>query len=123
MSPSAGSLDLLCEAIQSVAVIVAADPLLDLRRRQLTLRLDDGTLAVDPLRLDRVEPRRLHRQVAGDDPHAPLGLRPAVVRLDPGPDPAADVPGGVVPDQEQGTLALGREPRARPGEEVLGDLA
>src|SRR4051794_5762013 len=66
---SAGSLDLLCETLQLFAAVVAADPVLDLRRRQLPIRLDDGALAVDPLRLDRVEPRGLHRQ---------LGVRPSI---------------------------------------------
>src|SRR4051794_13225844 len=105
--PSAGSTDLLCEAIELFAPVVAADPPFDLRRRQPPLRVDDRPLAVDPLRLDRIEPRRLHRQIAGDDPYPALGLGPAVVRPDPRPRPGADVPGGVVPDQQKRRLALG----------------
>src|SRR5690349_23055255 len=43
-------------------------------RREFPLRLNDGALAVDPLRLDGVEPRRLDGQVARHDPHPALGL-------------------------------------------------
>src|SRR5215210_265954 len=103
-NPSAGSSDLLFKAPELLTAIVAADPLDDLVPAQLPVGLHDRALAVDPLRLDGVEPRRLHRQEARDDPHAPLGLGPAVVRLDPAPDALADVPAGVVPDQEHGPL-------------------
>jgi hypothetical protein len=50
--------------------------------------LGDAPFAVDPLGLDRVEPRALDRQVAVDDPDAaPAPLDPAVV----GADPVADM--------------------------------
>ena len=73
--------------------------------------LDDAALAVDPLGLDRVEPGALDRQVAGDDAHAAARrcLTCAVVVADPGAHRLADVPGGVVPDQQQRRLARGRQ--------------
>jgi hypothetical protein len=76
-----------------------------------------------PLRLDRVEPRALHRQPAGHDPHTPLAPGQAVVGPNPGPHPLADVPGGVVPDQQQRRLPFRRQDPTGPFQEVLGDLA
>src|SRR5262245_62262460 len=78
--------------------------------------LDHGALAVDPLGLYSVRPRALRGQPAGDDAHARAGaLDLAVVGADPRPHLRADVPGGVVPDEEQGLLALGRQTVAAPG--------
>src|SRR5437763_1491345 len=69
---------------------------------------------------DRVEPRALARQAADQKPAAAVALDPAVVGRDPGAHLAADVPGGVVPNQEQGPHALGRELAGHPGEEGAG---
>src|SRR6516164_9162923 len=66
--------------------------------------LDDGPFAMDPLRFNRVEPGGLDRQLAGEDADAAsLLLDLVVVRPDPALDRPADVPGGVVPDEKQGT--------------------
>src|SRR5690606_4004543 len=67
--------------------------------RQRPIRLADGTLAVQPLRLDRVEPRAACGQRARQDPHAAFSLGRSVVRLDPGTHLLADVPGGIVRDR------------------------
>src|SRR5690242_17136383 len=71
---SAGSSGILCEWLVRLAAVVFMDPLLDLRGGQLPLRLDDGALAVEPLRLDRVQPRRLDREVADPDLAPALSL-------------------------------------------------
>src|SRR3954447_5738094 len=47
----------------------------------------------------------------------------AVVGRDPGADRAADVPGGVVPDQGQDPDAVGRKASGHPGGEGAGDGA
>src|SRR3954447_13143385 len=106
--PSAGSGELLCERRQERAAIVVAQPLRQLRAGELALRLDHGALAVRPARLDRIQPRALARQAA-DQEAAPGagGLDLPVVDPGPGADLAADVPGGVVPDQHQDPDALG----------------
>lgn len=44
------------------------DPIDGLVRRQLAIWLEDRPLAVHPARLDPVQPGRLDRQIAGDDP-------------------------------------------------------
>jgi hypothetical protein len=43
------------------------------------------------------------------------------VGTDPGPDFGAAVPGGVIPDQQQGRLAVRLESVAAPGQELGGD--
>src|SRR5262245_53018565 len=99
------------------------DALLDLCGGQLAGRLNDRPLAVQPLRLDRVQPRRLDRQPTDADLAAALPLDLAVVRPDPAPYALADVPTGVVPDQHEDLLTLPGETRAQPVEEVLRHLA
>jgi len=54
----------LCERFHVFTAIVVAHAGSDLGRREQSLGLDDGLLAVRPLRLDRVQPRALHRQEA-----------------------------------------------------------
>jgi RNA polymerase sigma factor (sigma-70 family) len=113
----------LMQVIVCRTAIILADSLLDFSGVEQPLRLDDGLLAVDPLRFDRVQPRALARQPAGHDPYPTVAFHPPVVLLDPDPHPGADVPGGVVPDQQQRPFALRRQLPAHPGEELLGDLA
>ena len=85
---------------------------------------EDAAFAVDPGGLDGVEPWTLDWQVAGDDADAVTRLLDlAVVVSDPVTDEVADVPGGVVPDQEQRLLAVGVELAAAPVEVVDGDGA
>src|SRR5215204_1573047 len=76
--------------------------------RQQPLGLYHLALAMDPLRLNRVEPRALLGQKAAYAPHSPFA--PAVfdfsvVRGDPLSDLFGDVPGSVVPDQNPNPLA------------------
>src|SRR3954471_24816573 len=98
--PSAGSGDLLFERLDERAAVMVAQPLPKLGGGKLTVRLDHGPFAVHPLGLDRVQPRALARQAAGQEAAAAAGgLDPAVVGPDPGADLAAGVPGGAIPDQ------------------------
>src|SRR3954454_6933344 len=99
--PSAGSGGLLCEGLDERAAVMIAQPLPKLLAGELAVGLDHGPLAVRPAGLDRVQPRALARQAADQQPAAAVALDPAVVGRDPGPHLAADVPGGVVPDQDQ----------------------
>src|SRR5690242_19637143 len=82
------------------AAKVSTDPVGDLVGAEQPGRLDDGALAMHPLGFDRIEPRTLDGQKAGQDAHAlALLLDLAVVGADPGPHALAHVPGGVVPDE------------------------
>ena len=91
------------------------DAILDLAGGEQASGLDDLALAVDPLGLDRIEPRTLAGKEAGEDAHALTHLLDlAVVVVNPIRNGVADVPGGVVPDQEQDRLALQLELLAAP---------
>jgi hypothetical protein len=91
--------------------------------RQQPFRFDDCPLAVHPLGLDRVEPRALTRQQAGDKADAlSLRLDEAVVRPYPVAYLLAFVPRGIVPDQQQGLFAQCREFVAAPREKLRGEL-
>src|SRR3954468_25025478 len=119
--PSARSTDLLCEWLQELASIMVAEPLLELAAGELACRLDHRAFAVQPLGLDRVEPRAPARQPADQEAAATAGLLDrAIVRPGPVPHLAADAAGGVVPRQGQHPDAVGREALGRPGEEGAG---
>ena len=88
------------------------------------VRFNDRTLAMHPLWLDRVQPGALRGQQTQDNSHARLALfDPLVVFPEPGPDGLADVPGRVIPDQQQGGLSRGVQLLATPVQEVRADGA
>ena len=87
-------------------------------------RLNDGALAMDPFRLNRVEPGALDWQTTHQETHAEaLPLDGAVVRANPGTYRVTDMPGGVVPDQDPDRNAQGRQLTAAPGQKLRGDRA
>src|SRR5579862_6404578 len=95
-----------------------ADAILQFAGGEQARGLDDLALGMDPVRLDRIEPWAFDRQGAREDAHAlPLALDLEIPVADPGADGAADLPGGVVPDQEQDGLALRFELGAAPAQE------
>jgi hypothetical protein len=98
------------------------DALNEFGRAEEAIGFDDAALAVDPLGLDGIEPGRLDGELADEEANPlalPLDL--AVVRVEPGRDRLAEVPGGIVPDEEQGRLtALGQLPTT-PVEELDRD--
>src|SRR5215210_2135534 len=114
---------MLVQRFQALASEVLMDPVHELVGRQRPIRLDDGPLAVQPARLDRVEPRALHRQPAHYNPHSAAALHRAVMPPDPRPHRSADVPGGIVPHQHPHAFALRSEPVGPPGQKVGGDAA
>src|SRR5215204_1792807 len=88
------------------------DPICKLVSAKQSLGFDHFALAVDPLGLYGVEPRALLGQKAAHDSHsvfAPAVFDPAVVLTEPAPDLLGDVPGSVVPDEEQDFLAKSLE--------------
>ena len=103
------------------AAVGVADAISELADRQ-AIGFADTPFAVDPFGLDGVEPGALG-QVAGEDADTGGLLDLAVVVADPGPHLVADVPGGVVPDQEEGRLPVCLELAAAPVEIVDGDGA
>ena len=94
--------------------VVATDPPDQLLGRQLPLRLDHRTLAVHPVWFDPIQPRTLGRQLTSDDPHAALKPGSPVMRPDPLAHLVRAVPTGIVPNQQQRTLAFRRQSFADP---------
>src|SRR5215213_3004181 len=82
--------------------------------------LDDFALAVNPLRLDRIEPRTLLGQKATYNPHSSFSSALfdfSVVLAEPSPRLTAYMPARVVPDENQHFLASRLELFATPREE------
>lgn len=61
MVPGAASRGLLCKKLGLLTAKVVTDPLPDLLSSQKPSRVDNRSLAVDPLRLNPVEPGTLGR--------------------------------------------------------------
>src|SRR3954454_24017917 len=93
---SAVSKDILVQRFQAFASEVLVHPVHELIGRQRPIRLDDGPFAVEPPRLDRVEPGAFHRQAAHQDPDPAGALHPAVMRPNPRPHRSTDVPSGAL---------------------------
>ena len=89
---------------------------------QLPIRFRNRALAMDPFGLDAIEPRALDRQGTHHHAAAASLLDVPVVRLEPGPHGLADVPRGLVPDQQQGGFAFGGQPGRQPGEKLASSL-
>src|SRR5215210_1374487 len=97
------------------------DPIRKLVSREHHIGLDRLALAVDPLGLDRVEPRALLGQKAGYYAHSVATVFDLpVVGGEPFLDELALVPACVVPDQEQSLLAHSFELLAAPPKELRG---
>src|SRR5215207_3545230 len=94
-----------------------AHPLGEFVRAQQSIELHDLALAMNPFRLDGVQPRTLFREKATDDPHPTAALLHfSVVFAQPSPHLPGDVPACVVPDKKQGLLANSFEALAAPRE-------
>jgi hypothetical protein len=90
----------------------SAHPLGKLVCPEYSIGLHHLALAVDPFRFDGLKPRTLLRKKATYDPHSTAAvLDAAVVRSEPPPDLLGDVPGGIVPDEEQDLLTKTFLPR------------
>src|ERR1051326_8124716 len=89
-----------------------------------TVGLGHLALAMDPGGLNRIEPWTLDRQGTAEDADADAGLLDlAVVGAQPRADRDAAMPGGIVPDQEQGLVAGGLELVDAPAQELDGQGA
>ena len=89
-----------------VAPEILANSLDQLFSRKLSLRLDNGSFPIYPMRLNRIQPRTLNRQPQGQYSHTAFSLHCFVVMLDPPAHFLALVPGGIVPDQYQHPLTF-----------------
>src|ERR687887_1428061 len=102
--------------------IDGADALNEFGGRQQVLRVHDRALAMQPLGLNRIEPGTLAGQQGTDEAHALAALLDvALVLAHPGAHALAIMPGGIVPDQQDGALALLLRPLRTPRQEGDGD--
>src|SRR5262245_46491315 len=100
-SPSAISRSLLCNGFKEITAIVGTDPMLQFGHTQLPIRFRHRALTMDPFGLDPLEPGTLDRQRTHHHAAAACLLDVPIVRLEPRPHGLADVPRGLVPDQQQ----------------------
>src|SRR5512132_2676596 len=98
-----------------------ANPVSELVSTEQPLGLDYLAFAMNPLRLDGIEPRTLGGQQRWHypDPSA-AGFDTAVVGADPAPHLSAFVPRGVVPNKKQDLVAPPLEPVAAPPKKACG---
>ena len=102
----------------------STNALFQLVRRQSPVRLDDAPFAMHPLGLNWIEPGALGRQGTNKDACAfPRFQTGPVVRSDPLLYHLADVPTGVVPHQNQNSLAPLRQLFAAPLQKLGRDAA
>ena len=100
-----------------LTTIIGIHPCFQFVGIQQAIRFRDGSLPMDPLRRDGVAPRALAGQRADHETNPQSALVDVLlVPPNPLPDGLAAVPGGVIPDQQQGPNALRREPGGTPGE-------
>jgi hypothetical protein len=92
--------DMLVERFETFASEVLMHPVCELVSRQCPIRLDDCPLAVQPVRLDGVEPRVFHRQSADQDTDPAGAFHRLIMPPDPRLHRLADVPSGVVPHRK-----------------------
>jgi hypothetical protein len=101
-----------------------ANPVGELVSTKQPLGLNDLAFAMDPLRLDRIEPRTLSGQQTRHYPDPMAGgFDLAVVGVDPASDLSAFMPACVVPDKKQCLFAPLPEPVAAPREKPRGVMA
>src|SRR4030095_577004 len=106
----------------SLTTIVGINTCFEFVRAQQPIRFRHGPLAMDPFRLNGVEPRTFAGQVAAHETHPDCAaLDPLIMLAYPVPHGLATVPRGVIPDQQQRGEALGCELGRAPGQKIDRD--
>ncbi len=106
------------------AAKVSTNTFSQLLSREQPIGFHNSLLRMDPLRLDRVEPRTFGGQKEGQNAHAfTLLLDLLVVFANPGTHHLAHMKGGVIPDEQPGGLALRLQPLATPLQKLGGNGA
>src|SRR5947207_2788837 len=104
-------------------VKVGTDPLGKLASREQSIGFNDSALAMHPLGLDGIEPGTFRREQKGQDAYAfALLLDLLVVLAYPGAHDQALMPGGIIPDQQPGSLALGLQLSTTPVQKLGGNV-
>src|SRR5258706_2553417 len=116
---SATSRDLLCEMVDHLTAKVVTDATFHFLSGEQTSWFNNGPFAMHPMRLNAVEPGAFGRQPARNDAHSRMALtlacqHAAIVLLEPTAHFLTDMPGGVIPDEDQHALALALHLLAEP---------
>ena len=107
-----------------ITAIICADTICEFLSREQTCRLNDVALAVNPVRLNSIEPGTLAGQVESDDTHScALLFDCAIMAPDPSADLFAEMPGCVVPDHDQSRLPQLVQFRTTPTQKLCGHYA
>ena len=106
----------------TLTVIVGIDTHFEFVGTQQSVCFRHSPLAMDPFRLDRMEPRTFAGQRADDEtyPRRPL-LALWMVLVEPTPHGMTAVPGGVIPDQQACGEASGCKLCGAPRQNIAGD--
>lgn|SRR5512135_606179 len=103
---------------------IGTNPFSKLISGEQAIRLNYRPLAVHPFRFNGIEPGALFGQKKGQDAYAFARLlHLLVVRAYPIPNKLADMPGGMIPDQEPGGFAEFRQAIRAPLEKLGRDAA
>jgi len=95
-----------------------------LARRQQASPFHHGPFAMHPLGFDRIEPGASRRQLESQEAHPRACLFDLLMAFsDQGLHDFAEMPGGMIPDQQPGVLPLRRQLLAAPVEKLSGDVA
>src|SRR5215510_152430 len=91
---------------------------------QGTIRFENTTLGMEPLRFNGIEPGTLDGQRANQQANALSRTLDLLIMLtDPLSHSLTAMPGGIIPNQGQHMLAEGLDFVAQPGQEILGEGA
>lgn len=92
--------------------------------RKQPVGFNDGPLAMDPLRLDRVEPGTFRRQKARQNADTlALSLHLGIVLAYPGAHDLAHMPGSIVPNEQPGSFPLLCQALTAPVEKLSRNVA
>ncbi len=89
--------------------------------REQASRFGHGPLAMDPFGFNGIEPRALDGQATNNEAAAAILFDPTIVSFDPVSDLVAKVPGGIIPDQEQGPFTLASKVSQQPSQKSTGE--
>jgi hypothetical protein len=90
----------LCKVLHMFTSEVITDAANDLHGGEQVGRFDNGLLAMHPVRFNGIEPRAFDGQAPGQETDTPVPLDLQIMGPDPCTHLLADVPGGIVPPQQ-----------------------
>src|SRR5882724_5622488 len=106
----------------TLTVIVGIDPRVEIVGTQPSVCCRHRPLAMDPFRLERIEPRTFAGPLADDETYPRrTRLDLLIVLADPAPHRMTAVPGGVIPAQQERGAASGGKLCGAPRQKIDGD--